>query len=77
MHLHQMIDWLSANWFSILTSAVILEQAVKAEAEKRQNIKLISVCDHIGTVLGYITDILVALIKKTPPTQPPTTGATA
>ena len=56
--------WIQVNWFSVLTTAVIIEQAVKAEAEKRNNVKLISICDHIGSVLGFIGDVIRDLITK-------------
>ena len=56
--------WIQVNWFSVLTTAVIIEQAVKAEAEKRNNVKLISICDHIGSALGFIGDVIRDLITK-------------
>ena len=65
--MNNVISYIQMNWFQILCTTIIIEQAVKAEAEKRQNTKIISICDHIGAILGWLLDIINTLIKKTPP----------
>lgn len=65
----ELLHWILSNWFTVLTTLILIETSAKSAAEKRGNLKIVNLCDHIGDVLGFVYDTVTILIKKTPVTK--------